>query len=498
MTNAISEQFIERKIITGLIVSDDFIEHTARVYNNDCLQSRTAKIVANWCFEYYKKYGKSPKKDIEGIYYQKLQEDLDPERGSWIEDILNDLSDDYAQKEEEFDPDFLFDSAIKHFQKNQLNAMAERIKKAVDNGNLEAAFTEQQNFNPITEVELYEGESTDAGELYDMEIKEPKWLVNDLIPTGLTIFGGKSKVGKSYFMMNLVMALAQKKKMFGEDENSGFRGRSGEILFLSLEDRKKRFQNRMREIDPEPNLELLGKNLKPRFQWDKMKLGGLQKIEEWIERMEHPRLVIIDTFAKVWDKKTTTSGGNLYSEEYKLYGELSNLANRHLISVILITHTIKAKAKDVFDEILGGSGMAAPADNLIVLSNDLRGQKRLSIRGKDVEENHYAFTTLEGNGKFVYQGEAVEVQKTIQQQEIIDLFQEDQIMKYQEIKQALKEQESSISQNSINTLLGRMVKKGKLERPEYGHYCLAGSMSRTSDRRVAEKMKKRGSLHNIA
>ena len=54
-------QFIERRITIGLIVSDDFIKHIARVYTADCLASNIAKIIVGWCFEYFKKYGRAPK-----------------------------------------------------------------------------------------------------------------------------------------------------------------------------------------------------------------------------------------------------------------------------------------------------------------------------------------------------------------------------------------------------------------------------------------------------
>ena len=499
-----TQQFIEREVITGLIVNDDFIKHIARAYNKarvnieDCLRSKTAKILAGWCFDYFEKYGQAPKKDIEGIYNQKLQEGLNPEQGSWIEEILDDLSDDYVQKGEEFNPDFLFDRAIQYFQKNQLNTLADRIKSAVENGNVENAFIEQQNFNPITLSDIFEDESTATGDLFDMEIKQPKWLVNELIPTGLTVLGGKSGEGKSYFALNLAMALAQGKWMFSGNGHKGFRGRKGQILYLSLEDGKVRFQKRMREIDPNPNRELLNNNIKVRFAWDKLSRGGLLKIEEWIERMERPKLVVIDVIAEVWDKNPGTGGAGNYAEEKLIFSPISKLTKKYPgLSIILLHHATKSipARGNIFDTILGGAGVQGSCDNKIVLHsayNDPEGYRRFSIKGKDIETRHLAFSTSNKGAKWEFLGDAKEAQKNVQRQEIFDLLEQaDSPMQVKEIREALKDMESTIKASSVQIILRKMVKDGILEQPKYGFYSLAGSAAKTANKRVADKMRKR-------
>jgi hypothetical protein len=55
-----------------------------------------------------------------------------------------------------------------------------------------------------------------------------------------------------------------------------------------LEDPLSRFQFRMHESDPNPDLGRLNENLHVSFQWPKLKDGGLQGIVQWVEQMKRP------------------------------------------------------------------------------------------------------------------------------------------------------------------------------------------------------------------
>lgn len=482
-----TDKFIEREILTGLIVSDDYIKHLAKIYRPDFLGSSTARLIAGWCFEYYQKYNRAPKKDIEGIFANKTKE-MPPQQEEDIEKILSGLSEEYEKEESLPDNDFLFESTIKYFQERQAKNLLNQLKEC--QGDIKAFTNSVEDFKPIELSDLFPEDSINAADLYKMEEKQMNWLVKNLIPIGLTIMGGTSKVGKSYFMLNLAMGLSQGKPLFGEE---GFRGRRGRILYLSLEDIQNRFARRMREIDPNPDLESLKKNLTPKFRWNKLTQGGLEDIRKWIEKSKATtRLVVIDTLAKVWNKKSTTGGGGLYAEEYQIYSPLADLAHKYEISIILITHTTKGKTPpDVFDKILGGMGTQGPADNLILLRNDTGGKKRFSIRGKDIEEKHYIFSTAESPGRWIFEGEAGEVQKTAERQALYKLIEEKGSMGFQEIKQKVKEYGIGVSPNSVNTVLRKMVADGTLEQNKrWGDYSIAGYHTRQGNATVASHLRR--------
>jgi len=485
-------EFIEREIITTLITNDEYIKSIARVYKPDCLESATAKLLAGWVLDYYSKYGKSPKKDIEGIFTSQMK-NLDKERVEDIEEILSGLSDDYIKQLEEKSADFLMVSTFDHFRQCQMKAHSEKLNNCIARNDFEECYKIETNFTFVDMADAFEDSSINAWELYNMEDKKMDWLIKDFIPTGLTIIGGRSKVGKSYFALNLAMAIAQGKRLFGESGKDGYRGRKGAVLYLALEDPRERFKRRMREIDPTPNPDLLGKNLSPKFQWNKLTHGGLESIKQWVVKADKPRLIVIDVLARVWNKKSGTGGGGLYAEEYGIYAPLAEVAHHNGISILVITHTTKSKAQDVFDEILGGMGTQGPADNLIVLSNvpGRINQKQFSIRGKDIEDRHLLFETPEGPARWVCLGDADEAQKTEQRQSIYDYLEMKGEMSYSEIEQAARDKVINARVNSINTILRKMVADGELEQTrKYGKYSIKGMVGKSADTGIAEKLKR--------
>ncbi len=168
---------IEREIIIALITSDQYIKNINRIYKPHFLLSDSARKLASWCFEYYSRYSKAPKKDIERIYTDRLKEGLNPEEGEGIERILEGLSKQYEESED-FNVDYLLERTVKYFQESAAQNLHDQQAQALENGDIDRYYELYNSFKIITETDLFEDESINAGELYDMEIKKPKWLVN--------------------------------------------------------------------------------------------------------------------------------------------------------------------------------------------------------------------------------------------------------------------------------------------------------------------------------
>ena len=126
---------LERRIITGLIVSTEFQQQIHSVWNADLLESQMAKRLAGWCTEYFEKYKKAPGRNIEGIFYQKLKEGLPKDIAAEIEeDILPGLSEEYEQ--EQFNLSYLLDQTRAFLKERNLIRHAEKIQEALDGGEL--------------------------------------------------------------------------------------------------------------------------------------------------------------------------------------------------------------------------------------------------------------------------------------------------------------------------------------------------------------------------
>ena len=208
------DEFIERKICIGMIASDEYIKKISPILKLEFIESSAAKDIIRWCFGFFEQHNKAPGKDIEMIYMNKLKEGLEnnPDRAARIERILESLNKEYVTSEG-IDP-FLLQSTVKYFRYRQAKILHEIQEDALEKGDLQEFHQAVMNFKPL--VLDTSNELIKAGELYAMDIKEVKWLVRDLIPKGLTICAGRSKVGKSYFLMQMAVNLVQRKKIFRE------------------------------------------------------------------------------------------------------------------------------------------------------------------------------------------------------------------------------------------------------------------------------------------
>ena len=54
-----AEQFIERRIITGMVVDTEFLKAIARSFKPEFIQAQAARTLASWCVRYFKKYRKA-------------------------------------------------------------------------------------------------------------------------------------------------------------------------------------------------------------------------------------------------------------------------------------------------------------------------------------------------------------------------------------------------------------------------------------------------------
>jgi hypothetical protein len=470
---------IERKIVLGLITSTEYIQRIRDKWDLSLISSATAKMLASWCIEYYDKYGKAPLRDLETIFYEKKANGLPEEIADEIEtEIMPQLSDEYFA--EEFKVEYIFDKTIEHFAKRRLLILGKQLTDLVEIGDIAGAEKLATDYEPHTGGNTENNNETgfNAYEATQMEIKEIEWLIEDLIPKGLTVFAGQSKLGKSFFVLNMMVNLAKNSKMFGDGMTTGFRGHSGQILYLDLEDPQARIVKRLHDIAPSPSERLI--NLDIKLEWKPLQAGGLKQLEDWIKSVNNPKLIVIDVMAKVWNMKTGTSGGRQYSEEYREWGPLADLAHKYNISIIAITHAKKTKEADVFAEILGGAGTQGPADNLMVLSRHPKNydQRILAIRGKDVEEQHLVFEVTNEGASWHCLGELEEVQKTAERQSIYNYLSAAGAKTFNELKQAAKDGEIDVSVNSINTILRKMVYERELEQDKRrGMYMVVGTRS---------------------
>jgi hypothetical protein len=199
-----------------------------------------------------------------------------------------------------------------------------------------------------------------AAELLSLEMPPLRWAVSDLVPEGLTILAGRPKLGKSWLALGLAIAVSSGGKALGFVDVD-----PGQVLYLALEDGKRRLQSRLRT--------LLGSDAPPeclefRTQWPRLGEGGAEELEIWIQDHPEARLIIVDTFKRIRPK--TKGNRQLYDEDYDAMTPLADLVHRYPIAIIVVMHTRKMDADDPLDLISGSTGTTANVDGALVLKRD--------------------------------------------------------------------------------------------------------------------------------
>jgi hypothetical protein len=300
-----------------------------------------------------------------------------------------------------------------------------------------------------------------AAQLLATELPPPRFAIDGIVPEGLTVFAGAPKLGKSWFALATALAVATGGAALGS-----IRVEQGDVLYLALEDNLRRLQDRTRKLHDagEPAAERLQLSVSwPRLDEDRA-LGWL---EHWADDVENPRLLIVDTLARV--RAHSRANTQLYEVDYRALEGLKRFADDRHIAVIVVHHTRKATADDPIYEVSGSTGLTGAADAVLVLRRE-RGKANavLSITGRDVEERELALRF--DSSRFVWEllGEADAVRRSSERSEVLELLAERSMLTPKAVAEALGR-----GYEGTKKLLQRMFSDGELTNDGSGRYSRA-------------------------
>lgn len=187
----------------------------------------------------------------------------------------------------------------------------------------------------------------DADTLLSTPMRKTLFVVDGLIPQGLSVLSGSSKIGKSWLMLWLGIQVARGQPVWE------FETHKSDVLYLCLEDTYARIQSRLYQITDEAPPEL--RIATTSFQ---IANGLEQQIEQYLSDFPKTKLVIIDTFQKVRDSKSTGGKSGMYAGDYDDVTALKNISDKYGIAVVVVHHVRKLKdVSDPFNEVSGSTGM---------------------------------------------------------------------------------------------------------------------------------------------
>lgn len=141
------DSYVEKSIITAMIVSTDFLQGFEYLYRNDLFQIPYAKLIARWCWDYYETYTEAPNKTIQALYKER-SEKLDDSLCDAIEKFLDLLSTEY-DRTENFNWKYILSKAEEYFQKRNILALREELQVSINSGNTKEAELAIAGFNQL-------------------------------------------------------------------------------------------------------------------------------------------------------------------------------------------------------------------------------------------------------------------------------------------------------------------------------------------------------------
>jgi hypothetical protein len=299
-----------------------------------------------------------------------------------------------------------------------------------------------------------------AEALFAEDLPELEFIVEDILTVGATLFVGRAKDGKSLACWNLLFAVATDGKVFNR-----YKVTPGPVLYLALEDGKRRAQKRLKEQMRACNMAEPPADFHIQV-WESRRVGqGLEEdLHGWID--EHPgtKLIVIDILEKV--RPPRTKGGSVYADDYAAVAPLQKLAQDRGIALVIVHHTNKAKADDFRNTPSGAESLLGGVDTLWSLRR-IAGETDavLQITGREVIENAELAMQFK-DGFWTAMGDAATTMLNPAHQAIIDTLQTTGYpMTPTQLATVL-----NVNLNTMKVHLLRLVERGLVAKTGDGHY----------------------------
>ncbi len=298
-----------------------------------------------------------------------------------------------------------------------------------------------------------------AEALLGMDFPPVNYVVQDYVAEGLTILAGRPKLGKSWMALGFCVAVATGGTTLGVECEQG------DVLYLALEDNRRRLQDRLRVVLTPPQVRPDMSRLTLQTRSAKIGSGLIEELDAWRLSSQDPKLIIIDTLSMVRPPKKGNQ--DAYAADYDAISPLQQYASEHRLALVVVHHVRKAEAEDPLEAVSGTNGLTGAADTTLVLNRTADGPK-LYGRGRDIEEIEKALRF--DKGVWTVLGDADDVKRSDQRRKILEVLTDathavtpDDIAKL-----------SGMKVTNVNQLLRALVKAGDAEKVGYGQYKLAG------------------------
>ena len=206
-------------------------------------------------------------------------------------------------------------------------------------------------------------------ELMETRFRVRPAVIDGLLPAGTYLLAGAPKIGKSFLVLQMAYQVSMGEPFLG------FPSRQGTVLYLALEDTCERLQKRLAQMTEQDSEHLILSVFS-----ETLDEGLTERLSDFWSEHTDTVLIIIDTLQRV---RTPDNGS--YAADYDTLARLKEFSDIYGITVLVVHHTRKEGAEDVFNMISGTNGLMGAADGALLLHKDKRtaSDAVLEVVGRD-------------------------------------------------------------------------------------------------------------------
>jgi hypothetical protein len=308
-------------------------------------------------------------------------------------------------------------------------------------------------------------ESLSAADLMALDLLPATPVVQGILYVGVTLFAGKPKIGKSWMMLALALAVTTGSTIFANTSVQ-----QGEVLYLALEDNRRRLQRRVKKLLPDREAPA---GLHFAFDWPRLDEGGLEELDKLLEEQPGINLVIVDTLARlkpVGSKKRTQ-----YDDDRDSVDALVTLADKHSVAIILVHHLREMESDDPLDMIHDSAGLTGGVDGALVLKRR-RGEADANLFGDGRDFENPVELALKWNASaatWTILGDAEEYAMSEQRRVILSVVRSaDKPLGPKAITERLNASGTEMKHGAVRELCSQMANDGQLKNLGRGQYVI--------------------------
>ena len=208
-------------------------------------------------------------------------------------------------------------------------------------------------------------------ELMETRFRVRPAVIDGLLPVGTYLLAGAPKIGKSFLVLQMAYQVSMGEPFLG------FSSRQGTVLYLALEDTYERLQKRLAQMTEQDSERLILSVFS-----ETLDEGLTERLSDFWSEHADTVLIVIDTLQRV---RSRTPDGGSYAADYDTLARLKEFSDTFGVTVLVVHHTRKEGAEDVFNMISGTNGLMGAADGALLLHKDKRtaSEAVLEVVGRD-------------------------------------------------------------------------------------------------------------------